>query len=62
MSLCCIENLSSFRSKLDFLQFLKFAQKSGQHDHEPISYSHDDCYCTPLPINEQSTVSLTLAK
>ena len=50
---CCIENLGSFRSKLDFfLRFLKFAQKSGQHDHEPISYSHDDCYCTPLPINE----------
>ena len=30
MFLCCVESLSSFRSKLDFLQFLKVAQKSGQ--------------------------------
>ena len=30
MSLCCVESLSSFRSKLDFLQIFKVAQKSGQ--------------------------------
>ena len=30
MSLCCIESLSSFRSKFDFLQIFKVAQKSGQ--------------------------------
>ena len=30
MYLCCVQNLSSFRSKLDFLQIFKVAQKSGQ--------------------------------
>ena len=30
MYLCCVESLSWFRSKLDFLQILKVAQKSGQ--------------------------------
>ena len=30
MYLCCVEILSGFQSKLDFLQILKFAQKSGQ--------------------------------
>ena len=30
MFLCCVESLSSFRSKLDFLQIFKVAQKSGQ--------------------------------
>ena len=30
MYLCCLESLSSFRSKLDFLQIVKVAQKSGQ--------------------------------
>ena len=30
MYLCCVESLSSFRSKLDFLQIFKVAQKSGQ--------------------------------
>ena len=30
MSLCCVESLSSFRSKLDFLRIFKVAQKSGQ--------------------------------
>ena len=41
MFLCCIESLSSFRSKLNFLQIFKIAQKSGQspctivHGHWP---------------------------
>ena len=30
MYLCCIESLSSFQSKLDFLRIFKVAQKSGQ--------------------------------
>ena len=30
MYLCCVESLSSFRSKIDFLQIFKVAQKSGQ--------------------------------
>ena len=30
MYLCCVESLSSFRSKLDFLQIFKVAPKSGQ--------------------------------
>ena len=30
MFLCCIESLSSFRSKLDFLKNFKVTQKSGQ--------------------------------
>ena len=30
MYLCCLETLSWFRSKLDFLRILKVAQKSGQ--------------------------------
>ena len=30
MSLCCVESLSSFQSKLDFLQIFKVAQKQGQ--------------------------------
>ena len=30
MFLCCIESLSSFRSKLDFLQIFEVAPKSGQ--------------------------------
>ena len=30
MFLCCVETLSSFRSKLDFLKKFKVAQKSGQ--------------------------------
>ena len=30
MFLCCTETLSSFRSKLNFLQIFKVAQKSGQ--------------------------------
>ena len=30
MYLCCVEILSRFRSKLDFLQIFKVAQKSGQ--------------------------------
>ena len=30
MFLCCIESLSSFRSKLDFLRIFKVAQKLGQ--------------------------------
>ena len=30
MYLCCVEILSSFRSKLDFLQIFKVAQKLGQ--------------------------------
>ena len=30
MYLCCLESLSRFRSKLDFLQIFKVAQKSGQ--------------------------------
>ena len=30
MYLCCVESLSGFRSKLDFLQIFKVAQKSGQ--------------------------------
>ena len=30
MYLCCLENLSRFRSKLDFKKFFKVAQKSGQ--------------------------------
>ena len=30
MYLCCIEILSGFRSKLDFLQIFKVAPKSGQ--------------------------------
>ena len=30
MFLCCVENLSSFQSKLDFLEIFKVAQKSGQ--------------------------------
>ena len=30
MSLCCLESLSSFRSKLDFLRILKFTPKSDQ--------------------------------
>ena len=30
MVLCCVESLSWFRSKLDFLKNFKVAQKSGQ--------------------------------
>ena len=30
MYLCCVESLSWFRSKLDFLRIFKVAQKSGQ--------------------------------
>ena len=30
MYLCCVESLNRFRSKLDFLQIFKVAQKSGQ--------------------------------
>ena len=30
MYLCCVESLSSFRSKLDFLQIFKVAQKLGE--------------------------------
>ena len=30
MYLCCLEILSGFQSKLDFLQFFKVAPKSGQ--------------------------------
>ena len=30
MYLCCVESLSGFRSKLDFLRILKVAPKSGQ--------------------------------
>ena len=30
MYLCCVESLSGFRSKLDFLQIVKLAQKSSQ--------------------------------
>ena len=30
MSLCCVETLSCFQSKLDFLRIFKVAQKSGQ--------------------------------
>ena len=30
MYLCCVESLSGFRSKLDFLKKFKVAQKSGQ--------------------------------
>ena len=30
MYLCCVESLSGFRSKLDFLQIFKVAQKLGQ--------------------------------
>ena len=30
MILRCVENLSQFRSKFNFLQFLKVAPKSGQ--------------------------------
>ena len=30
MSLCCVEILNRFRSKFDFLQIFKVAQKSGQ--------------------------------
>ena len=30
MYLCCVESLSSFGSKLDFLQIFKVAQKSSQ--------------------------------
>ena len=30
MYLCCIESLSGFRSKLDFLQIFKVAAKLGQ--------------------------------
>ena len=30
MYLCCVESLSGFRSKLDFLQIFKVVQKSGQ--------------------------------
>ena len=30
MYLCCVESLSGFRSKLDFLKIFKVAQKSGQ--------------------------------
>ena len=30
MYLCCVEILSSFRSKLDFLRIFKITQKSGK--------------------------------
>ena len=30
MYLCCVETLSRFQSKMDFLGIFKFAQKSGQ--------------------------------
>ena len=30
MLLCCVESLSSFRLKIDFLQIFKVAPKSGQ--------------------------------
>ena len=30
MFLCCVESLSSFQSKLDFLRIFKVAQKSHQ--------------------------------
>ena len=30
MFLCCVENLSSFQSKLDFLEIFEVAQKSSQ--------------------------------
>ena len=30
MCLCCVESLSRFRSKLDFLQIFKVAPKSGK--------------------------------
>ena len=30
MYLCCVESLSSFQSKLDFLRIFKVAPKSGQ--------------------------------
>ena len=30
MYLCCVEILSGFRSKLDFLRIFKVTQKSGQ--------------------------------
>ena len=30
MYLCCVESLSSFQSKLDFLQIFKVTPKSGQ--------------------------------
>ena len=30
MYLCCVESLSSFLSKLDFLQIFKVAPKSGR--------------------------------
>ena len=38
MYLCCVESLSWFRSKLDFLQIFKVAQKSGQ---SPCTIVHD---------------------
>ena len=30
LHVCCVESLSRFRSKLDFLRIFKVAQKSGQ--------------------------------
>ena len=30
MYLCCVESLSGFQSKLDFLRIFKVAKKSGQ--------------------------------
>ena len=47
MYLCCIEILSGFRSKLDFLQIFKVAPKSGQtpctivQDHWPNFTKND---------------------
>ena len=48
MYLCCVEILSGFRSKLDFLQILKVAQKLDQspctiivHGLEPNFFKND---------------------
>ena len=37
MYLCCVESLSSFQLKLDFLQIFKVAPKSG---HRPCTIVH----------------------
>ena len=38
MYLCCVESLSWFRSKLDFLRIFKVTQKSGQSPCTIVQY------------------------
>ena len=46
MYLCCVESLSSFRSKLDFLQNFKVTPKSDQSPCTTVQTHTVDCTCT----------------